>query len=77
MFSGAAHHHEVHLDKNATWIRFKNDRKLASFEGLIDSHVQIPKPDGSVDPYEHLKKNSFFSFENFIYNDAYYHDPDH
>lgn len=76
MFGSSGHHHEVHLDKNATWVKFKNDRKLLAFEGIIDTHIQIPKP-GNSDPYKHLKENGIISFENLIYNDAYYHDPEH
>jgi hypothetical protein len=77
MFGSSGHHHEVNLDKNATWIKFKTNRKLIAFEGLIDTHVQIPKPGQLDDPYTHLKENGPFSFENLVYSDAFYHNPDH
>ena len=67
---------EVTLDKNATWIKYRSNRKLMAFDGIIDTHVQAPAPKND-DPFVHLKTNGILSMENLIYNDPYYHDPDH
>ena len=45
---------EVHLDKNATWLKFRTSRKLQAFDGIIDTHVPIPPP-ANDDPFTHLK----------------------
>lgn len=50
------HHHDysVHIDRNATWIKYKTDRKLACIEGIQDAHYPMKDPDDS-DPFVHIK----------------------
>jgi hypothetical protein len=48
------HDYSVHIDKNATWIKYKTNRNLACVEGIIDNHYQLKNPDTS-DPWVHLK----------------------
>ena len=48
------HDYSVHIDKDATWIKYKTNRKLACVEGINDSHYAMKDPDNS-DPWVHLK----------------------
>ena len=68
--------HAVHLDKNTTWLKFRSDRRLISIDGFVDTHVQMPPPDAG-EPFQHLKDHGVLSMENLVYNDPYYHEPDH
>lgn len=79
MFGHASHdHHDysVHIDREATWIKYKTNRKLACIEGIEDTHYKL-KPADDSDPYVHLKENPTFSLQNLAYNDPYYHEDDH
>jgi hypothetical protein len=69
-------HGKVVLDKNAAWLTFRTSRKLMAFDGIKDTHIQAP-PAPKDDPFLHIKNNGMLSMENLVYNDAYYHDPDH
>lgn len=48
------HDYSVHIDRNATWIKYKTDRKLACIEGIQDTHYPMKDPDDS-DPFIHIK----------------------
>eukprot|EP01017_Pseudomicrothorax_dubius_P048458 TRINITY_DN881_c0_g1_i1.p1 TRINITY_DN881_c0_g1~~TRINITY_DN881_c0_g1_i1.p1 ORF type:complete len:194 (+),score=57.06 TRINITY_DN881_c0_g1_i1:112-693(+) len=68
------HHHEVHLDKNMTYVAtkdFKNE--LTAIYGLKDDNFH-PVEEHS-DPYRHLHGKPYFSFERMYFADPYYH-PD-
>lgn len=70
------HDYSVNIDRNATWIKYKTNRRLACVEGIVDSHYPMKDPDDS-DPYVHLKENPSYSLQNLAYNDPYYHEDDH
>lgn len=48
------HDYSVHIDRNATWIKYKTNRKMSCVEGIVDSHYAMKDPDNS-DPWVHLK----------------------
>ncbi len=48
------HDYSVNIDRNATWIGYKTNRRLACVEGIIDTHYRVKDPDDS-DPYTHIK----------------------
>lgn len=79
LFSSEHHdHHDysVHIDRNATWIKYNTSRKLYCIDGIADTHYKLRPADDS-DPYVHLKENPSFSLQNIAYNDPYYHEDDH
>ena len=55
---------------------FTQNRKLACVQGIKDIHYQQPRLIDE-DPYAHLRNAPFFSFDNFVYNDPFHHDPSH
>lgn len=76
--SGHHDHHDysVHIDRNATWIKYNTSRRLSCVEGIVDTHFKLRPADDS-DPYVHIKENPSFSLQNLAYNDPYYHEDDH
>ncbi len=68
------HHHDysVHIDRSATWIKYRSSRRLACLDGIQDTHYPMKDPDDS-DPYIHIKQNPTLSLQNLAYNDPYYH----
>lgn len=54
--SGHHDHHDysVHIDRNATWIKYKTNRRLACVEGIEDTHYPMKDPDDS-NPWTHIE----------------------
>lgn len=48
------HDYSVHIDKSATWIKYKSSRRMACVEGIQDTHYPMKDPDSS-DPFIHIK----------------------
>lgn len=48
------HDYSVHIDRNATWIKYKTNRRLSFVEGIQDTHIRMKDPDDS-DPFVHIK----------------------
>lgn len=50
--------------------------KLVCIEGLEETNYGL-QPRDTSDPFEHIRKNPFLSFERLVFTDPWYHEDSH
>ena len=61
------HDYSVHIDRNATWIKYSTSRKLYCIDGIADTHYKLRPADDS-DPYMFIWRKILPSHYKILYN---------